>query len=490
MSTPMASRDQSTFESGTGLSRLTQRSRRLAAVALTGVLALSGCAADDASVAESRAEDDDVARLALGTKATYPAIDGSQELESAPEGYEPVLVEHVARHGSRLLSSKKYDDLITQLWELADDDDALTDTGEKLGPVVADITAVHEETGYGELSELGRREHAEMAERVYQRMNPVFERAVESGQKISVETSGVDRAVDSATSFIDSLEDADPQLSSVVGEPQENTETLYFHDTDEEYNAYMDGDDTLAEVLDEVENDPEIQSTSAAVLERLFTPEFISELDSGTIDLVDRGDGDKHLNSVVDAAMYLYELRVIAPGMADEQEIDFSEFLTDEDALVLSRVSEAEDFYEKGPGLTGQDATFSMAGGLLADMLDAIDGVATGETRQAADFRFAHAEEIIPLAALMELPGSSRQQEPDSLFSYENNEWRGSQIAPMGANIQWDVFADNSDDVLVRMLYNEEQTAFGLDCRPIDEGSYFYEQAELQRCLAEAAGDE
>ena len=468
-----------------------RRRQALTAGMVGALLILTGCgagsgpaAAQDAPPAQSA----DIARLALGSKATYPGPPAGQELQSPPEGYEPVLVEHVARHGSRLLSSKKYDDLIMQLWDLADAEDALTGTGRKLGPAVQEITRVHEERGYGSLSGLGEREHEEMAGRVYDRMQPLFDTAAAKGTPINIATSGVDRAVESSGSFVAGLETSLPALTAVIQAPVTDTDLLYFHDTDEEYNAYLDHDERLAAAMDTVEADPEIEAAAHRVLERLFTAGFIAELDTGTINLVDRGKGEQRLESVVDAAMYLYELYVIAPGMADEHEINFAEFMTAEDARALSIVSEAEDFYEKGPGFEGEDVTYRMAHVLLQDMLSSVAGVRTGATTQAADFRFAHAEEIIPLAALLQLPGSTRQQDVNEAFSYAGNEWRGADVAPMASNIQWDVYAASGGEVLVRMLYNEREIPFAFDCLPAQPGSLFYTDTELERCLADAAG--
>ncbi|MCW4466543.1 hypothetical protein OK351_13675 [Glutamicibacter sp. MNS18] len=73
-------------------------------------------------------------------------------------------------------------------------------------------------------------------------------------------------------------------------------------------------DPALHAVLGQVREDPEIRDTAILVLECPFTPEVITTLEAGEIDLVDRGKGETHLSSVVDAAMYLYELYVIAPG--------------------------------------------------------------------------------------------------------------------------------------------------------------------------------
>ena len=70
-----------------------------------------------------------------------------------------------------------------------------------------------------------------------------------------------------------------------------------------------------------------------------------------------------------------------------------------------------------------------------------------------------------------------------TLFDYATNPWRGAEVAPMSATIQWDVFRDDSGDVLVRMLYDEKETAFAFDCTPVGEGSFSYTDTELTRCL-------
>ena len=471
--------------------------RATSAVLALGLLApLAACSdagnarADDqgaASTAATSAATDPLATaLALGTKAPYTPVAPASSYEAAPEGFTPVLVEHVGRHGSRLLSSKKYDDLLAQLWVIAEESDGLTALGQDLGPDIDAITAVHEELGYGSLSGRGATEHIEIAERTQARLEPLFTTAAATGQPITITTSGVDRAVESGQSFIDGLLAAQPDLSGVIAPTVVDADLLYFHDTDPAYLAYEDGDERLEAALDAIEAGDEISAVADHVAAALFTPEFVDRIEAGELDLVDRGKGETHLESVTDVAAYLYELYVIAPGMSAELDVDLSPYLSAADATVLASLSDAEDFYEKGPAFAGDDVTYRMADVLLDSFLTAVEGVRTGATTQAADFRFAHAEEIIPFAALLNLPGSTDQVDEGTLFDYATNPWRGAEVAPMSANIQWDVFRDDAGEVLVRMLYNEQETAFAFDCTPIATGSFFYTDTELTRCLAGA----
>jgi putative sortase-sorted surface-anchored protein len=57
----------------------------------------------------------------------------------------------------------------------------------------------------------------------------------------------------------------------------------------------------------------------------------------------------------------------------------------------------------------------------------------------------------------------------------------------MAANVQWDVFANDQGQQVVRMLLNEREVPFGGTCRAIGDGSVFYTVPELKRCLTGAS---
>lgn len=198
--------------------------------------------------------------------------------------------------------------------------------------------------------------------------------------------------------------------------------------------------------------------------------------------------------------MNLYNLYIIAADMQNENTgdhtFDFNQYFQGEyaqDAKLFAWALDAEDFYEKGPSYAGQSETYSIAQPLLDDFFDAIDERVNGGST-VATFRFAHAETMMPFAALLGLPGST-QQAPASttdVYTYDNNEWRGESVTPMATNVQWDVYAKQGEDPatgsaytpIVRMLYNENEIAFRSECTPIADGSTWYKLTELKSCLA------
>mgnify|MGYP002240292897 CR=1 FL=1 len=145
--------------------------------------------------------------------------------------------------------------------------------------------------------------------------------------------------------------------------------------------------------------------------------------------------------------MDLYNLYIIAADMENENTgshtFDFNQYFQGEqadDAKLFAWALDAEDFYEKGPSYAGQDETYTIAQPLLDDFFSSIDERVNGGST-VATFRFAHAETMMPFAALLGLPGSIQQAAASTtdVYTYANNEWRGESVTPMAANVQWDV---------------------------------------------------
>ncbi|MCY9837193.1 histidine-type phosphatase [Aeromonas media] len=490
---------------------------RLSSLALSAGLAmtlLTGCNSDNDSSSATGSD------YQYSTKAVYVARQDAGSYEAAPVGFTPVFTELVARHGSRSLSSPKYDVLTKQIWDAASRQGALTDLGQKLGAKVDAVTAANRQLGYGLLSAVGKEEHALLATRLAERLPALLGKGGVPGC-IRVETSGKDRANESAYYFMASLAKrvdfitdskacyVSQQNPSEIDKGLRNKFELYFHKTEPEgdylqylpaFQAYMAfvGDEEegvspapeLSEALGGLKTLPQTRVMAREMLERLYSKTFVDELAAGVEYVaVNPEDGDKtYVRDEVDAALMLYNLFIIGPGMIREAQAqgapwDLEQFITPEESAWFSYLSDAEDFYEKGPSLASQRATYAVAQPLLDGLFDEVQTqVVEGAGEHVAKLRFAHAETVIPLAALMQLEGSRQSAQPGVLMSQANNEWRGGWVSPYAANIQWDVYRNDAGRVLVKMLYNEKELAFKAGCSPIAVGSFFYDFGELKRC--------
>ncbi|PZQ54514.1 MAG: histidine-type phosphatase [Phenylobacterium zucineum] len=446
-----------------------QQLRPLATVAFAGALLLCG----GAQAAEPN----------YTSKAPYAPRQALSSYHRPPSGFSPVFTQHVARHGSRGLSSRKYDDLTVQILEAADQAGALTPLGRELETQAKALMSANVVIGYGNLTPRGVREHREMGGRVQARLPSLFAGLAAQDARIEIVSSGEPRAAESGRHFAEGLVAADGALAPLVDAPRVDRDQLYFHKAkaNADYQAYADEDPQLKAAMRQVAELPRTRTVARHMLERFFTPAFVRRLAAGELRFVDRGDGDTVVASDVEAALAIYNLLLIAPGM-DRPDARPDRFLTRADADWLAYLTDAEDFYEKGPGFAGRDVTYRMADVLLEDFFAQVEGRMAGTNPRGAVFRFAHAEEIIPLAARMRLPGSTRPAPAGELYTYANNPWRGAEVSPMAANVQWDLFR-KGDSYIVRMLYNEKEIPFKAGCRPIAPASLFYAVGELQRCF-------
>ncbi|MFJ9692258.1 histidine-type phosphatase [Kitasatospora sp. NPDC101183] len=411
-----------------------------------------------------------------GTKTPYAPQGRPGTYEKAPKGFTPVFTENVARHGSRAMTDGGDGATVLAALSKAQDQDELTDLGAELGPQVQSLLAAATKLGYGNLSARGADEHRQTALRMEQRLPGLFADIASRHEPIVVETSGVTRAVASANAFTGGLASGDPALAGLIEAPVTDKNLLYFHKQPQnaDYQAYVKNDPDLAAVLAEIDGDPRTTEAARHVVSRLFRDDYAATLSD---------------EEQVTFARALYQLYSAAPDLAVEApDVDLTPYLTRRDAQWFAYLDDAEEFYQKGPAFSGRTITYRMAGVLLDDLLAQATAKATGASPNGAVLRFTHAEEIEPLAALMGLPGSTEPAEPGEPYAYGNNPWRGAEVSPMAANIQWDLFAGTpvegqSATYLVRMLYNEKETAFKASCTPVAKNSHFYELDELKRCL-------
>ena len=414
-----------------------------------------------------------------GTKAVYTPEQNSRSYQKAPAGFTPVFTENVSRHGSRSATDSSDGDLILALWNKAEAEGQLTAKGREFGPKTQALEAAMSSIGYGNLSARGKAEIQATATRMEKRLPSLFATIAKNKEPIDVVSSGQGRAVDSANLYGAALAQTDPDLTSLIGTTRTDKDLLYFHKAagGAAYRDYIANDQRLATTLTSVTDQPKTHRAARDVLKKLFKPAFVDRITAGEF---------SSIGTDVEAATAVYNLYAIAPAMSEESPggkgWGMDRYISARDADWFGYISDAEDFYEKGPGFADSDITYKMAGVLLDDFFKKVEAKRDGTSDLGAELRFTHAEEIIPLAALMGLPGSTKAVTVEQPYTYASNPWRGAAVAPLGSNIQWDVYR-RGNTYLVRMLYNEEETAFKAGCRPVSKGSKFYDLNELERCF-------
>ncbi|WP_321940427.1 histidine-type phosphatase [Burkholderia cepacia] len=478
------------------------------------------------------------------TKTPYRPQQDAATYEAPPAGYAPVYTELVARHGSRGLSGFKYDGAIYAMLVKAEADGALTALGAQLkadtyammkanallGYGVAGIST----PGYGNLTQTGIREHQQLAARLAQRLPALFSAG---NRQIVVVNSGQDRAVDSSTFFSASLVAAQPALAPAITLPAApagypasapvvqpagtNRFLLYFHSlkpatdlvTDtgnpyyatyqasQAYQAYAN-DAAVAAKLNAIKAAPQAADVAQTVLSALVSQAFIAKLgtsgytfaNTGTYAFTSadgkftntlKGDGKTKIATAVDAVNVLYNLLQVAPAMtAETGGVTMEKYIGAEQAQYLAYLQDAEDYYQKGPGVQeANPVTYRMAKVLQDDFFGEVDAIARGDLTRAAKLRFTHAEIMIPFASIMNLKNVFVPTPQAQTYTYANNPWRGDQVSPMAANMQWDVYR-NGSRLIVKMLYNERETDFQAACdgAKLTPGSHFYDYAGLKQC--------
>ncbi|AGK50098.1 histidine phosphatase super family protein [Burkholderia thailandensis MSMB121] len=395
--------------------------------------------------------------------------------------------------------------------------------------------------GYGNLTQAGIREHQQLAARLLQRLPALFDTVAGAAggtpRKIVVVHSGQDRAVDSSAYFSGALVAARPALAPAITRPGApagypegapvaqaagvNRFLLYFHalkpsvdlvasTTDPYYATYRDSlayqaygsDAAVAAKLDAIMQSPQTSQVAQTVLAGLVKPDFAAKLGTAgytfsntgtyTFASVDarfantlKGDGKTRIKSAADAANVLYNLLQVAPAMtAETGGVTMERYIAAPQAEYLAYLQDAEDFYEKGPGVAeANPVTYRMAQALVDDFFGEIDAIARGDLTNAAKLRFTHAEVVIPFASILKLKNVFAPVPQAQTYTYADNPWRGETVSPMAANLQWDVYR-NGSRLIVKMLYNERETDFQPACdgARIAPGSRFYDYAGLRRC--------
>ena len=378
--------------------------------------------------------------LAGGNHLNYPVQ--SYTPAPAPKGYEPVVISHYGRHGSRFATSADKYDVVENLLREGHDRSRLTEAGEDFYERYMEIYPLLK-GNKGDLTVKGQQQHREIARRMVATYPKIFKKNV----KVDARATISPRAIISMMSFCDELRAQRPKLSIEYGA---DTPDLTFTALKDPMFAEEEG--FLWKYLQSAFANPTFRKGYAAAygagtktVENFFLRYFTD------IETVESIGKPTDLFSAVG--------EVVTSMQCMDFDADFSDILTEDEAFtVWDRGNLFAALMFIGTPYTNGLIPYN-AHILLEQIMDAADKDLAGEGVQVR-LRFGHDTIVGPLAALMGLPGWDELGPDAGTWRYHFQSWN----IPMASNIQLIFYRNKKapQDVLVRVMYNEKDQTLPL----------------------------
>ncbi|MCC8070855.1 MAG: histidine-type phosphatase [Bacteroidales bacterium] len=380
-----------------------------------------------------------IAQLAMGQGRLYSfaECEGSmmpyqapEERVAAPDSLRLVMVNHVGRHGARYPSSAKDCRHLSEALHRADSLGTLTPLGRQLLLTVEEIERLSSGQ-WGALDSLGMAEERGIAERLYKAFPELMQEA-----RVEALSSYVPRCMMSMYSFTHQLDRESTDIEFATKTGRCNDALLRPFEVDSVYVAWKKGE-TLGRALTVVEN--ELCPTSA--IERALGEDYPF------------GD-DRHRRKLA-----MEEYNVVRSLSAMGLPSQMSTFFTLEEVNGLWRVSNLDHYLTRtASSLSSLPA--EIAAPLLRALVLTTDSLLSHESGIDARLRFGHAETLMPLLSLMQLPGC--YYVADDYLTVDEH-WRDFAVVPLGANLQMLLFEAPSGAIYLRVDLNERPTPLAAD---------------------------
>jgi len=402
-----------------------------------GTLAITALAFSLSSSAQTAFEE--LSQNPQKSGGVYYAYPGPTSTQTAtPDGYEAFYISHYGRHGSRyLLSDNDYKRSLDALRK-ADEMNVLTEKGKSALSRMEEIWKEAEFHG-DELAPLGKRQHRGIAERMYNAYPQIFE----GNANITARSTTSMRVALSMLAFCERLKELNPQLNIDWETSRKNMSYMNYHTRRyEELKRDRNG-----------WTKKHGEFCARGVSSDRFTSSLIS-------------DTSFFRQAKVHPAMFMSGMFEIAIDLQDmETEVSLFDLFTPEEIFECWRNGNSWFYHCDADSPHNQGTAIESTRPLLANIVERADLAIEGKG-ESATLRFGHDGNVIPLAAIMQLKGCDAQEE--DLYSVDKV-WHNYYVSPMAANIQLIFFKNNQEDVIVKILHNENETSI-----PIDTDMYPY----------------
>lgn len=341
-------------------------------------------------------------------------------LPSAPEGYRPVYVSHYGRHGSRWPVNRKIYKTAGDFFQEQQLAENLTPEGKGVWKMVG-LCAGNAHGHLGELTDMGRRQHRAIAERLRTRFPSLF-----ADGRVVARSSVEPRCIMSMMAFCDQLEENVGGLRISKHASPGDMDFIHHNTPEARLNT---GEDApwmweFSAYRDSVSRCPKTAG-------RLFKK-------------VPEGDS---------LAVFMRSLYDVAISVQDIDSLD-TDILSVFDVAELASLWKASNYMQY---VANGRSPESMASGpesvrpLLQEIVGrAEEMLASGEV--TADLRFGHDTDLLRLVSLIDAEGCGVELE-DAETAAEK--WRNFEISPMGGNFQLLFYRNGEGNVVATARLNE-----------------------------------
>ena len=362
----------------------------------------------------------------------------------APKGYKPFYISHYGRHGSRSDSRVRQYGLLASTLSRCQEAGLLTPDGEAVLKEAEELLAAHNGMD-GRLTDRGKREHAAIAARMYERYPSVLR----GKKKVRSESSTVPRCLISQTCFTNSLISKNPRLEVIP-------------DTGEKFMDYIGftGDEASTLKVRQICNSllEDYRNTGYDTLS------FAAAIFKDANVAKDLAPDFKALqNAAFDVAAIVEDFDIedhIFPLLP----FDFVYFRWS----LCNRDIYLRHCNSKEAGAIRIPAARMCVDDIIAKADEAISGGG-----YAADLRFGHDLPLLGLVSYMGLEGVGGIWDVNEVDGH----WLGFREISMASNLQIIFYRNRKGDVLVKFLYQEkEHRIMGLE--PVSGPYYRWEDVK------------
>ena len=358
------------------------------------------------------------------------------EFSAVPDSLEVIFVNHVGRHGARQLSRSDY---TARLLRYLDNIGRLTPIGRNVEWLCRRLDSLAGNQ-WGALDSLGFAEQDSIGARFFKR----YPGLLEGGDSVVALASYVPRCVMSMDAMTHAVEREQTQLEFTLGSGPRFNPLVRFFQLSEPYHKYRDDGPWRKVYQDYVD-------TVAPVEPILRLSEAAPSV------------SDDALRSL---ALDLY--KVVSGSMCIIEDIDWRPFFLESEYRELWQCANLHHYltYSANP-LT--DVTTEMARPLLDDLQTTMAAAASPDYHgPKAILRFGHAETLMPLLALMNIPGCRYLPEevssmaeagrpiPASFWDSVGDYWQDNEVVPMAANLQIALCRSRKSGRLYTLTYHNE----------------------------------